>query len=67
MLFGLTFLVSFDQHVFFSFIIKLLYCQKSQNFKFVHLKNNLYHQKAYKNNIQDIIMVTLVFDLDFEL
>ena len=30
------------------FIIRLLYCQKLGNFKFLPLKNNLCHQKAHK-------------------
>ena len=33
----------------FSFIIKLSYCKKSQAFKLLYLKNNLYRQKIIKN------------------
>ena len=42
--------VSFGQHFFFRFTIKLLYCQKWQTFKFAYSKNNFYHQKIYKKS-----------------
>ena len=46
---------------FFSFTIKLLYCQKSQIFKFVYMQNNLYRQKDHKKTTYRALLRLLWF------
>ena len=64
----LNFSCEFRPTFFFSFTIKLLYCQKSRVLKFVHLKDNFYRQKVHKKHyIWDITTVTLVFQAVLQL